>query len=67
MDANLTTLIAALFLSQIGSGPVQGFAYTLAVGIVSSMFTALFVSRLLFDFSIQQLKVKKLSIGWRIK
>ena len=42
MDANLTTLIAALFLSQIGSGPVQGFAYTLAVGIVSSMFTALF-------------------------
>jgi len=67
MDANLTTLIAALFLSQIGSGPVQGFAYTLAVGIVSSMFTALFVSRLLFDFSIQQLNVKKLSIGWRVK
>ena len=67
MDANLTTLIAALFLSQIGSGPVQGFAYTLAVGIVSSMFTALFVSRLLFDFSVQQLHVKKLSIGWRIK
>ncbi len=67
MDANLTTLIAALFLSQIGTGPVQGFAYTLAVGIVSSMFTALFVSRLLFDFSTQQLKIKKLSIGWRIK
>lgn len=67
MDANLTTLIAALFLSQIGSGPVQGFAYTLAVGIVSSMFTALFVSRLLFDFSIQQMHVKKLSIGWGIK
>lgn len=67
MDANLTTLIAALFLSQIGTGPVQGFAYTLAVGIVSSMFTALFVSRLLFDFSTQQLHVKKLSIGWRIK
>ena len=67
MDANLTTLIAALFLSQIGTGPVQGFAYTLAVGIVSSMFTALFVSRLLFDFSIQQLHVKKLSIGWGVK
>lgn len=67
MDANLTTLIAALFLSQIGTGPVQGFAYTLAVGIVSSMFTALFVSRLLFDFGIQQLRIKKLSIGWRIK
>ena len=67
MDANLTTLIAALFLSQIGTGPVQGFAYTLAVGIVSSMFTALFVSRLLFDFGIQQLHMKKLSIGWRVK
>ncbi|MBI9106549.1 MAG: protein translocase subunit SecD [Spirochaetales bacterium] len=67
MDANLTTLIAALFLSQIGSGPVQGFAYTLAVGIVSSMFTALFVSRLLFDFSTQKLHIKKLSIGWRVK
>ncbi|MDC7126010.1 MAG: protein translocase subunit SecD [Spirochaetales bacterium] len=67
MDANLTTLIAALFLSQIGTGTVQGFAYTLAVGIVSSMFTALFVSRLIFDFSIQQLNIKKLSIGWGIK
>lgn len=67
MDANLTTLIAALFLSQIGTGPVQGFAYTLAVGIVSSMFTALFVSRLIFDFGIQQLNIKKLSIGWGIK
>lgn len=67
MDANLTTLIAALFLSQIGTGPVQGFAYTLAVGILSSMFTALFVSRLIFDFSIQQLHLKKLSISWRKK
>jgi preprotein translocase subunit SecD len=65
MDANITTFIAAIFLSQLGSGPVQGFAYTLAVGILSSMFTALFVSRLIFDFSIEQLKVKKLSITWR--
>lgn len=67
MDANITTFIAAIFLSQLGSGPIQGFAYTLAVGIVSSMFTALFLSRLLFDFSIETLKVKKLSIGWRIR
>jgi preprotein translocase subunit SecD len=67
MDANITTFIAALVLSQLGSGPVQGFANTLAVGIVSSMFTALFVSRLIFDFGIEQLKVKKLSIGWRIR
>ncbi|MFW5711316.1 MAG: protein translocase subunit SecD [Spirochaetota bacterium] len=67
MDANITTFIAALVLSQLGSGPVQGFANTLAVGIVSSMFTALFVSRLVFDFGVEQLKAKKLSIGWRIR
>ncbi len=67
MDANITTFIAALFLSQLGKGPVQGFAYTLAVGIVSSMFTALFVSRLIFDFGIEVMRIKKLSIGWRIK
>ncbi len=65
MDANITTFIAAIFLSQLGSGPIKGFAYTLAVGIVSSMFTALFVSRLVFDFSLQTLKMKKLSISWR--
>src|SRR6056297_562475 len=67
MDANITTFIAALVLSQLGSGPVQGFANTLAVGIVSSMFTALFVSRLVFDFGVEQLKAKKLSIGWRVR
>ena len=67
MDANITTFIAALVLSQLGSGPVQGFANTLAVGIVSSMFTALFVARLVFDFGVEQLRVKKLSIGWRVR
>lgn len=67
MDANITTFIAAIFLSQLGTGPIQGFAVTLAVGIVSSMFTALFVSRLVFDFSTEVLKRNKLSIGWRIR
>lgn len=66
VDANVTTFIAALFLSSIGSGPIKGFAVTLAFGIVSSMFTSLFVSRLLFDFGVEQLKVKKLSISWRL-
>ncbi len=66
MDANITTFIAALVLSQMASGPIQGFANTLAVGIVSSMFTALFVSRLMFDFTTEQLHSKKLSLGWRI-
>ncbi len=66
MDANVTTFIAALVLSQMGTGLVQGFANTLAVGIVSSMFTALFVAHLMFDFLVEQVKVKKLSISWRI-
>jgi len=64
-DSNITTFIAALVLSQLGKGPVQGFAVTLAIGVVTSMFTALFVSRLVFDFSVEVLKVSKLSISWR--
>ncbi len=64
MDANITTFIAAIFLSQLGTGPIQGFAITLAVGIVCSMFTALFVSRLIFDVGTQVFKRKKLKIGW---
>ncbi len=67
MDANITTFIAAIFLSQLSTGPIQGFAYTLAVGIVCSMFTALFVSRLLFDFGLSSFGSKRLSISWRIK
>jgi len=47
IDANVTTLIAAVFLFAFGSGPVQGFAVTLAIGIISSMFTAIWVTRLL--------------------
>jgi preprotein translocase subunit SecD len=64
LDANITTFIAAVVLSQIGSGPIQGFAVTLSVGILSSMFTALVVSRLIFDFMIEVLRVERLSLGW---
>ena len=67
MDSNITTFIAALFLSQLGSGPIKGFAVALAIGIFSSVFTALFVSRLLFDFSTDVLGTRKLSVSWRIK
>ncbi|MCQ2603885.1 MAG: protein translocase subunit SecD [Spirochaetia bacterium] len=63
-DSNITTFIVAVFMSQLGTGPIQGFAYTLAVGIVTSMFTAIFVSRLIFDFCLDVGKMKKLSIGW---
>jgi preprotein translocase subunit SecD len=64
MDSNITTFIAALFLSQLGSGPIQGFAVTLAVGVFSSVFTALFVSRLMFDFSTDVFGSKNVSISW---
>jgi len=64
MDSNITTFIAALFLSQLGSGPIQGFAVTLAVGVFSSVFTALFVSRLIFDFGTDVLHSKNVSISW---
>jgi preprotein translocase subunit SecD len=67
MDSNITTFIAALFLSQLGSGPIQGFAVSLAIGVFSSVFTALFVSRLIFDFGTDVLGSKKVSISWRIK
>ena len=62
VDANLTTFIAALVLFQFGTGPVKGFAVTLSIGIVASMFTAIFVSRVVFDFYIKTRKVTKLSI-----
>jgi preprotein translocase subunit SecD len=64
MDSNITTFIAALFLSQLGSGPIQGFAVSLAVGVFSSVFTALFVSRLIFDFGTDVMKSKGLSVSW---
>ena len=49
IDGNVTTLIAAAVLAILGSGTIKGFAYTLAIGIVVSMFTALFVTRLLIN------------------
>jgi preprotein translocase subunit SecD len=64
MDSNITTFIAALFLSQLGSGPIQGFAVTLAIGVFSSVFTSLFVSRLIFDFGTDVLGSKNVSVAW---
>lgn len=48
-DSNLTTLIAAFFLFQFGTGPIRGFALTLTVGLLASMFTAIFVTRTIFE------------------
>ncbi len=62
LDSNLTTLIAALFLYQFGTGPVRGFAVTLSIGILANIFTAVYVTRWAFDFLTLKVKVKKLSI-----
>lgn len=60
-DSNLTTVIAALILYQFGTGPIRGFAVTLVIGIIASMFTAIFVSRIIFDIWMSK-PGRKLSI-----
>ena len=62
LDANITTAIAALVLMEFGSGPVRGFAITLLIGIVCSVFTAIFVSRLIFDWYLSRKSVERLPI-----
>ena len=62
VDGNVTTLIAALFLFQFGTGPIRGFAVTLTIGLLASMFTAVFVSRWIFDVVLSRFRVQKLSI-----
>jgi preprotein translocase subunit SecD len=62
LDANVTTFIAALVLLQFGTGPVKGFAVTLGIGIVASFVTAVFVTRILFDYLFTVRKWQKMSI-----
>ncbi len=65
LDANITTLITALLLFYFGTGPIKGFAVTLSIGIISSMFTALFVTRVVFDFltrNKRELNLKMFSV-----
>ncbi len=62
MDANITTLLVAVILYAVGAGPVRGFAVTLSLGIITSMFTAIVVSRAMINLVYGGRKVKKLSI-----
>lgn len=62
IDANVTTLIAALVLFQFGTGPVKGFAITLSIGILASLFTSIFVSRTFFDLYLGRRRVTELNI-----
>jgi preprotein translocase subunit SecD len=62
IDSNLTTLIAAIVLYQFGTGPIKGFAVTLTIGILASLFTALVLSRSLFDLALKNNPSLELSI-----
>jgi preprotein translocase subunit SecD len=62
LDANVTTLIAAVVLFQFGTGPVKGFAATLSLGVIASMFTALVFTRMVYDYLLSGRKITRLSI-----
>jgi preprotein translocase subunit SecD len=62
VDSNVTTLLAAVFLYQFGTGPVRGFAVTLFWGIAANIFTAILITRSIFDFLTLKVKIRKLSI-----
>ncbi len=68
LDANVTTLIAAVILYYNGDGPIQGFAITLFFGLLSSLFTSLYFSKLMFDWlHLPGRGFSKLYIGWNIR
>ena len=61
-DSNITTFVSGIILFQFGSGPVKGFAVTLCVGIVTTVFTAVFATRIYYDFRLEQRNLKTISI-----
>ena len=67
LDANLTTFAAGIGLSLFGTGPVKGFAVTLCLGIITTLFTSLFVSRLMFDILVGYTDFKSLRVLTFIK
>ena len=62
LDSNITTLIAAVFLFQFGTGPIKGFAVTLTIGLCISMFTAIVVTKLIYDFLFRENFLNKIKI-----
>ena len=63
IDANVTTFLVGIVLYQFGTGPIRGFALTLCIGIISSLFTAFFVTRTIFDLITRKSEQSTLSIG----
>ena len=62
LDANVTNFLTALVLYEFGSGPIKGFAVTLSIGIMASMFTALVVTREIYRWAYRKRTITKLSI-----
>ncbi|MBU4484722.1 protein translocase subunit SecD, partial [bacterium] len=62
LDANITTLIAGVVLYQFGTGPIRGFAVTLIMGIVASLFTAIVITRTVYDYFSVKRKIQRISI-----
>ncbi len=62
LDSNITTFLSGLILFQFGSGPVKGFAVTLCIGIVSTVFTAVVATRVVYDYLLTQRRLATLSV-----
>ena len=62
LDANITTLISAIILFFLGSGPVKGFAVTIGIGIITTLFSAYFFARHLTSYYVLRNKEKEISI-----
>jgi SecD/SecF fusion protein len=62
LDSNVTTFIAGVVLYTFGTGSVRGFALTLMIGIISSMFTAIVITRMIYDYLIEKWNIQRLSI-----
>ena len=63
LDSNMTTVVAAAFLWSFGTGPIRGFATTLTIGLIASMFTAIFVTRIVFDLLLSGSRLKTLKMA----
>jgi preprotein translocase subunit SecD len=62
LDSNITTFLSGTILFQFGTGPIKGFAVTLCIGILTTVITAVFLTRLYYDFRISQRKLERISI-----
>jgi preprotein translocase subunit SecD len=62
LDSNVTTFLSGLILFQFGSGPVRGFAVTLCIGILTTVFSAVFCTRTIYDYMIQVRKIRTVSV-----